>query len=92
MSESLQDKDAQWRGRRENSATPVFDPGLSPLGTDAEAGGAGALPASDQTAGGQPMDTTPEAGGIGARLTPKVWYALAAAAVVVVIIAAVMSF
>ena len=39
MSNPLQTKDEQWR-ERPNGATPVFDPGLSPLGTDAEAGGA----------------------------------------------------
>lgn len=90
MSESLQDKDDQWRERRANGATPVFDPGLSPLGTDAEAGGGAALPPREG-AGGRPMDTSPEAGGIGARLTPKVWYALAALAVVIVVIAGVAS-
>lgn len=90
MSESLQDKDEQWRTRRANGATPVFDPGLSPLGTDDEAGGGEPLP-SREGAGQAPMDLTPEAGGIGVRLTPKVWYALAAVIAAAVVVALILS-
>ncbi|QYF87083.1 hypothetical protein [Brevundimonas sp. PAMC22021] len=92
MTNPLQTKDKQWRDRP-NGATPVFDAGLSPLGTDAEAGGAPAIPPSDAPAApSTPMNATPDTDGPGLRLTPKVWYGLAGLIVLALIIAGVASF
>ena len=92
MSNPLQTKDEQWR-ERPNGATPVFDPGLSPLGTDAEAGGAPAAPPSEAAAApSSPMNATPETDGPGLRLTPKGWYVLAGLMILILIIAGVASF
>ena len=81
MSRLLQEKDDQWRGRRPNGATPVFDPGLSPLGTDDEAAGAPAKPSAspDQRATQEPLPTSPDRNAPGLRLSPRIWYAIALA-------------
>ncbi|HEX8661554.1 MAG TPA: hypothetical protein VF686_06780 [Brevundimonas sp.] len=89
MSRPLQDKDDQWRGERPNGAVPIFDPGMSPLGTDDEAGGA---PSTVRTPDPdswrrEPLPTSPDRNGAGLRLTPRVWYA-AAVAVVILLAAA----
>lgn len=61
MANLLTDKDRQWR-KRPNGASPVFDPGLSSLGTDDEAGGAPAPPAGGGEAeGATPLPVTPDA-------------------------------
>jgi hypothetical protein len=86
----LSEKAGRWNDRP-NAATPVIDPGLAPLGSDEEAGGARRTGGAGD-APRMPDKTTPEAGGIGVRLTPKVWYALAVAAAVVVIVVALSSF
>lgn len=88
----LSEKAGRWNDRPKNAATPVFDPGLAPLGSDEEAGGARRPDAGGGDASGMPKQTTPEAGGIGVRLTPKVWYTLAAIVALIVIVAAVASF
>lgn len=86
MASPLQIKDDQWRNRRANGSVPVFDPGLSPLGTDDEAGGA---PASSdpapEAADRRPLPATPEGSG-GVRATPRFWY-VAAAVIVLVFLA-----
>lgn len=88
MSNPLQDKDRHWR-RRPNGATPVFDPGLSALGTDDEAGGAVAPPPSDGASDiGPPLPATPRDRGRGLRLTPGFWYSCVAVVVLVLVIAA----
>jgi hypothetical protein len=92
MTNPLQAKDDQWRDRRENGSVPVFDPGLSPLGTDDEAGGArapvdAAATQSDRT----PLPSSPEGVG-GVRATPAFWYAAAAAIVLVLAVVGWMSF
>lgn len=86
MSKLLQEKDRQWRDRP-NGATPVFDPGLSALGTDDEAGGAKAQPAS-RAARPEPelMSPTPVSAPHGPRLSPALWWTalgLLAAALVI---------
>ena len=92
MTNPLQTKDEQWR-ERPNGASPVFDAGLSPLGTDAEAGGAPAIPPSDAPAAAStPMHATSATDGPGLRLTPGLWYGLAVLIVLVLIIAGVASF
>lgn len=80
-----------WKGKGTNAATPMFDPGLSPLGTDDEAGGA-SVHKVGQAVTDAPNRTTPEAGGIGVRLTPRVWLVAGAVLVVVLIVAAIASF
>ena len=94
MANPLQTKDDQWRHRRENGSVPMFDPGLSPLGTDDEAGGARAsaeptpqLQSSDRS----PLPSSPEGSG-GVRATPSFWYVAAAAVVLVLLTVAWMSF
>lgn len=94
MANPLQTKDDQWRNRRENGSVPVFDPGLSPLGTDDEAGGARAStepapqpPRTDR----RPLPSSPEGSG-GVRATPRFWYVAAAAIVLVLLVAGWMSF
>lgn len=84
MTKLLQDKEDQWRDRP-NGATPVFDPGLSPMGTDAEAGGARA-PASDESrAAHSPMPTTPKLPKNDPRLQPWFWWTIAGLALASVI-------
>jgi len=94
MSRLLQEKDDQWRGRRPNGATPVFDPGLSPLGTDDEAGGAPARAgtSSDHGARQAPLPTSPDRNAPGLRLSPTVWYAVALALVLLLLAAGWLSF
>jgi hypothetical protein len=65
------------RGRRANGGTPVADPGLAPVGADAEAGGT-AGPSAPRPDHPRRDPAEVEAGGIGLRLTPVVWYGLAA--------------
>lgn len=91
MSEPLQIKDDQWRGRRRNGATPVFDPGLAPLGSDEEAGGARTPAARDDGAMRTPMPVTPDAGGRGLRAPPRFWWSLAALAATVLAVAGWLS-
>ena len=92
MANPLQTKDDQWRHRRENGSVPVFDPGLSPLGTDDEAGGARApTDAAPVSSDRSPMPSSPEGSG-GVRATPKFWYAAAAVIVLLLLAAAWMSF
>lgn len=94
MANPLQTKDDQWRHRRENGSVPVFDPGLSPLGTDDEAGGARAPigPAPQpQSNDRHPLPSSPEDSG-GVRATPKFWYAAVAVIVLVLLAAGWMSF
>lgn len=91
MTQPLQTKDAHWRGRRRNGATPVFDPGLSPLGTDEEAGGAIAPVADRDGVDRPPMQASPDDGGPGPRLTPTVWYAAAVAIGAVILITGLAS-
>ena len=76
MTKLLQDKDRQWR-TRPNGATPVFDPGLSALGTDDEAGGAHAPAASQERPGAEPMAATPPSSRNGPRLPLWLWFAAA---------------
>lgn len=90
MSDPLQAKDDQWRNRRANSSAPVFDPGLSPPGTDEEAGGARAAKAPHDQAERPPLPTAPDVGG-GVRLTPRFWYAVAAAIALLLIVAGAWS-
>ena len=93
MTHPLQSKDDQWRDRRQNASVPVFDPGLSPLGTDEEAGGARAATPSDSDRPRDPMPATPQSSnGGGVRLTPRVWYAVAAAVIVLLLIVGWLSF
>jgi hypothetical protein len=89
MTRLLQAKDDHWRGRRRNGAAPVFDPGLTPSGSDEEAGGARAPAALDDGTPRTPMDTSPDAGQGGLRLTPRIWYAALAAVLLTLVIAAV---
>jgi hypothetical protein len=74
MAQPLQTKDDQWRGRRQNGARPIFDPGLAPLGSDEEAGGARPPAALRETGPRPPLPTSPVVGGRhDPRLTPRVW-------------------
>ena len=94
MANPLQTKDDRWRHRRENGSVPVFDPGLSPLGTDEEAGGARAPTEPDtplQATERRPMPATPEGSG-GIRATPRFWYTAAAVIVLVLLAVGWMSF
>lgn len=96
MANPLQTKDDQWRHRRENGSVPVFDPGLSPLGTDDEAGGASASAGSAtqpaaQSSERRPLPSSPEGSG-GVRATPRFWYGAAAAVVLVLLIVGWISF
>ena len=91
MTKLLQDKDDHWRARP-NGATPVFDPGLSALGTDEEAGGARAPAASTtEHEDPQPMSATPISERHGPRLKPYVWWMALAAILVALAVAAVLS-
>ena len=90
MTKLLQDKDDQWRARP-NGATPVFDPGLSALGTDDEAGGARAPAASTEHGNSEPMPATPVSQRHGPRLKPAVWWTAAVVIVVALAIAAWLS-
>lgn len=90
MVHPLQTKDKQWRGRRRNGATPVFDPGLAPLGSDEEAGGARSPTASDDGVDRKPMPANPITDH-GRRLTPGFWYTLIAAVVAVGLTLGVLS-
>ena len=91
MTKLLQDKDEQWRARP-NGATPVFDPGLSALGTDDEAGGARAPASTSEHEDAQPMPATPISERHGPRLKPFVWWTAAAAILIALGIAAILSF
>ena len=93
MTHPLQAKDDQWRDRRENGSVPVFDPGLSPPGTDEEAGGAPAAMPSDSARSREPMPATPRSSdGGGVRLPPRVWYVVAAGIVVILLVVGWLSF
>jgi hypothetical protein len=97
MTNPLQAKDDQWRNRKENASVPVFDPGMSPLGTDDEAGGARAAPVMDGAAqtGAErpPLPATPGARlDTGVRAPPRAWYAAAAVLALVLLIVAWFSF
>lgn len=97
MTNPLQAKDDQWRNRKENASVPVFDPGMSPLGTDDEAGGAPAQPAAERDAGvggeRSPLPATPGTRlDSGVRAPPRAWYAAAAALALVLLIVAWFSF
>lgn len=87
---SSQSRTTDSAGRRANAATPVFDPGLSSAGADAEAGGARARQ-TDAPAADPPRTTNPEAGGIGLRLTPRAWLIAAAVLVGALLVAGVTS-
>ncbi|WP_333586695.1 hypothetical protein [Phenylobacterium sp.] len=89
MTHPLQTKDAQWRDRP-NAAEPVFDPGLSPPGTDSEAGGARS-PLPDAGEAQPPLPAQPD-NRAGVRLPPMFWIMVAAAMVAAVIVAASLSF
>jgi len=83
-----QSRDIEARKDGRNSATPVFDPALSPGSTDAEAGGG---PVTPEQAQEPPDRRTPDGGSRGVRLPPPFWYALAAALAAVLIAAALLS-
>ncbi len=88
-----QTKAAIWADKGgKNAATPVFDPGLSPMGTDAEAGGAPFSHTAGEPVANAPTVTTPESGGIGLRLTPKVWGLGALVLLVILAVVAIASF
>jgi len=94
MANPLQTKDDQWRNRRENGSVPVFDPGLSPLGTDDEAGGAraSAQPTPQPEASERdPLPSSPE-GSAGVRATPRFWYAATGLILLVLLAVGWMSF
>ena len=91
MANRLTTKDDHWR-KRPNAATAVVDPGLAPLGADEEAGGASSPPEAASRRDREPLPMQPEAGGIGLRLTPRVWYAIAAVFALIVLMAAALSF
>lgn len=91
MTKLLQDKDDHWR-ERPNGATPVFDPGLSALGTDDEAGGARAPAASQMDKGLEPMPATPVSYRHAPRLRPWFWWTAAAVVAAGLAIAALVSF
>ena len=91
MSNPLQTKDDHWRDRPQ-AATPVFDPGLSPLGTDDEAGGAAAAPHEPDAAERTPLRATPSTDGPGLRLTPRFWYGAAAILAIVLVVVGVWSW
>ncbi|MBA4803965.1 MAG: hypothetical protein H2038_04860 [Brevundimonas sp.] len=99
MTSPLQAKDDQWRKRRANASVPVFDPGMSPPGTDAEAGGApaaggGQAGRTETGEGRRPLPIIPEGEtGGGLRAPPKVWYAIAVAvALLFALVAAISVF
>lgn len=89
MTHPLQAKDDQWRNRKANASVPVFDPGMSPLGTDDEAGGASA-PTPSQAGGDRPpLPATPGTRlDSGVRAPPKAWYIGAAVLVVALLVVA----
>ncbi|QTC90265.1 hypothetical protein [Brevundimonas goettingensis] len=92
MTRLLQDKDEHWR-KRPNGATPVFDPGLSPLGTDSEAGGARAPVASTNRSGPvQPLPATPRLPKHDPRLPIWFWWSTAGAIGIALVVFAVVSF
>ena len=91
MTNLLQDKDEHWR-ERPNGATPVFDPGLSTLGTDDEAGGARAPMASDEASDLKPMPATPVSDPQAPRLKPWFWWTIAALVVAALALSALASF
>lgn len=93
MSHPLQAKDDQWRNRKANASVPVFDPGLSPPGTDEEAGGAHAPAPSAGNRERPPLPATPGASpGRGLRAPPALWYAAAAVLALVILIFGLWSF
>lgn len=77
-------------GRRENAATPVFDPASAPAGTDAEAGGARVRPLSERPPL-SPRESRADGGGAGMRLTPRVWLIAAAVALGALLVAGIAS-
>jgi len=92
MTKLLQEKDAQWR-ERPNGASPVFDPGMSALGTDDEAGGATASPATGvPTPGIEPMPAQPAPSARGPRLTLPVWWTAAGLLTAALAVVAIASF
>lgn len=84
MPSPLQAKDDHWR-KRPNGASPVIDPGLSPPGTDEEAGGARASPAGEDEGPRPPMSASPDTSG-GVRLPLPFWFGLAGAIAVIVLV------
>lgn len=91
MANLLTDKDRQWR-KRPNGASPVFDPGLSSLGTDDEAGGSSAPPSdSGNVADAAPMSATPDDGSPGVRLPYAFWWTAVGLITAALVIAAVFS-
>ncbi|MDB5422294.1 MAG: dnaE2 [Brevundimonas sp.] len=91
MTRLLQDKDSQWRDRP-NGATPVFDPGLSALGTDDEAGGARAPAAANlDDPAVTPMPATPVSHRHAPRLKPSFWWTVVALVVAALVITAIAS-
>lgn len=91
MANSMQSKHDHWRSRP-NGASPVFDPGLSPPGTNAEAGGAPATGStSNEDVPRSPLPTSPKQGRVGFRAPPGLWYALAAVMAVLLLAAGLLS-
>lgn len=91
MANLLADKDRQWR-KRPNGASDVFDPGLSPLGTDDEAGGASAPVSADpDSPSPDPLPTAPDRGGHGLRLPYPFWWGLVGLLCLMLVLAAVFS-
>ena len=88
MTQPLQTKDDQWRGRRHNGASPIFDPGLAPLGSDEEAGGAPAPVASRDERPRQPLPLSLDPAKRGPRFTAGVWWAISASILALLVLAA----
>jgi hypothetical protein len=92
MTHPLQTKDDQWRNRKANASVPVFDPGLSPLGTDDEAGGAPAPRPETQGEARPPLPANPGARlDTGVRAPPRAWYIAAAVLIVALLVVAWVS-
>lgn len=91
MTNAMHSKDDHWRSRP-NGATSMFDPGLSPPGTDAEAGGVS--DALDDAGAGQarpPLRTSQVQGGPGLLIPPWTWYVGAGLLILVLLVAGVAS-
>ncbi|HZV83687.1 MAG TPA: hypothetical protein VFF48_01760 [Brevundimonas sp.] len=93
MANPLQTKDEQWRQRRANGSVPVFDPGLSPLGTDDEAGGArAAIDPAPPLSGRPPLPPSPDSASGGVRATPTFWYVAAGLIALILLVVGWLSF
>ena len=90
MDTPLQNKDDHWRSRP-NGATPVADPGLAPLGSDDEAGGASSNLSATTGPARAPLPTSPDRNEPGVRVPPKAWYAVAGILAGLFIVAALWS-